>query len=189
MITDKITARNRVKQCRREMLFADNKKLSRIIADKIISMPEFMDNSNVYSYMAFRNEVGTDYVIKYALNCGKKVAIPKVTGDDMKFYVLPQENFSEKLEKGYMGIIEPALDLDILSENKGIIIVPGMAFDRKGSRIGYGRGFYDRFLAKNPNLIKIGIAFDFQLFDEIEINQFDIPMDYIITETELISVN
>lgn len=184
-MTDKNTARIFVKNERLNMSTQDNINYSVIIADKILSMPEFSYNHDIYTYMSFRNEVNTDYLISQCLLAGKNTAVPKVYGEDMIFYqILNTTNLCE----GYMGIKEPSGNLPVMDTHKGIIIVPGMVFDRKGNRAGYGKGFYDRYLAKNPDLIKIGIAFNFQIVDEIETNQFDIPMDYIITEQEFIKI-
>lgn len=184
-MTDKNTARAFVKSERLKMSAQDNNNYSLIIADKIISMPEFSYNHDIYTYMSFRNEVNTEYLISECLLSGKNTAVPKVYGEDMVFYQI--DNTSDLCD-GYMGIREPSEDLPVMDTHNGIIIVPGMVFDRKGNRAGYGKGFYDRYLAKNPDLIKIGIAFNFQIVDEIETNPFDIPMDYIITEQEFIKI-
>lgn len=185
-MTDKITARNKVKQYRNNMSSGDNCRYSRLIADAIINMPQFKECNNLYIYKAFRNEPDTDIIISQAIKLNKTVAIPKVTGMDMNFHIISGKNSLQSLTEGYMGITEPDSTLPVLKENSGVIIVPGVAFDRKCNRSGYGKGFYDRFLAKYPDLIKIGIAFEFQIFDEIETNAFDIPMDYIITEQQII---
>lgn len=184
-MTDKNTARAFVKNQRLKMSGQDNINYSQIITDKILSMPEFLRNQYIYTYMSFRNEVNTDYLISQCLINDKYTAVPKVYGDNMIFYRI--NNLSD-MYKGYMGIREPREDLPVMDTSKGIIIVPGMVFDRKGNRAGYGKGFYDRYLAKNSNLIKIGIAFNFQIVDEIETNPFDISMDYIITEQEFIKI-
>ncbi len=185
-MTDKTTARNIVKEHRKNMSAEDNNSFSKMIADTIINMPHFKKCNNLYIYKAFRNEPDTDIIIAQAMKLNKTVALPKVTGIDMNFHIISQEHNEQSLAEGYMGITEPDSSLPILEENSGVIIVPGVAFDKKCNRSGYGKGFYDRFLAKYPNLIKIGIAFEFQIFDEIETNDFDIPMDYVITEQQII---
>lgn len=185
-MTDKIIARNIVKQYRKNMSSEDNCKYSSMIAKTIINMPQFKECKNLYIYKAFRNEPDTDIIIKQALKLNKAVAIPKVTDMDMNFHIISKKNSVQSLTEGYMGITEPDSSLPVLEEKSGVIIVPGVAFDKKCNRSGYGKGFYDRFLAKYPDLIKIGIAFEFQIFDEIETNIFDIPMDYIITEQQII---
>ena len=187
---DKATARKTVVQQRKNMTQEINDKYSLMIAENIISMAEFMECDTLYIYKAFRNEVNTDRIIQRAMELNKTVAFPKVSGTEMNFHIVPNENGSKSLVEGYMGIMEPESSLPILvpmlEENVGVVIVPGVAFDRKCNRSGYGKGFYDKFLAKYPNLIKIGIAFEYQIFDSLEINNFDIPMDYVITESRII---
>lgn len=187
---DKATARKNVVQQRKNMTQEVNDKYSFIIAEKVIAMAEFMECNNLYIYKAFRNEVNTDRIIQKAMEFNKTVAFPKVCGADMNFHIVPKEDVSKSLAEGYMGIMEPESSLPILvptlEESAGVVIVPGVAFDRNCNRSGYGKGFYDKFLAKYPNLIKIGIAFEYQIFDGIEINNFDIPMDYVITESQII---
>ena len=97
----------------------------------------------------------------------------------MYFYRI---NDLEDLKKGYMGILEPREGLPVSECNEGVIIVPGVAFDKNKARCGYGKGFYDKYLSKHPKLVKIGICFEFQLYDELVTDSHDILMDYIVTE-------
>ncbi len=184
-MTDKNKAREYVRKLRNEMSAEDNQNLSQIICNRIFDMQEFNDCPDVRSYMSFRNEVNTIPLLEKCLADGKKLSVPRVEGENMDFCHI---NGMSELVKGYMGIMEPLKPLPVADSHAGIIIVPGMVFDRRGNRAGYGRGFYDRYLAKFPELIKIGVAFDFQLVDEIETNPFDIPMDYVITDKELIRI-
>ena len=101
----------------------------------------------------------------------------------MKFYYITSLN---DLTAGYKGIPEPGLYCEPAAENRQkIILVPGVAFDINGNRTGYGKGYYDRYLSKHSNLIKIGAAFSLQVVDSIDADEFDIPLDYIVTENNI----
>lgn len=182
MITKK-EARQIVSIERKKMSEANCMELSKSIFDRLITLDEFKKSRLLFIYSAIRNEVNTGLLLKYAFDNNIKVAFPKVIGSDMFFYEITSRN---DLKKGYMGILEPVEDLPECIPDIGTIIVPGNAFDRKCHRTGYGKGFYDRYLEKYPNLIKIGLAFDYQLFDELEMDSYDIPMDYVITENLII---
>ena len=113
------------------------------------------------------------------LDSGKRVLFPKVDGGE----ILPVEVSSLKeLLPGKFGIPEPPLDYGRVLRSPDVVFVPGLAFDIYGFRIGYGGGFYDRFLARVSPLAKIGVCFGFQLFSELPHDPFDIPVDYITTE-------
>ena len=187
-MTDKKKARQSVQAIRRSMSLEDNAVLSGIIKDKVLSLPEYIENNNIYAYMSFGNEVDVRPIMEAGTLSRKNIAVPRVDGDSMFFHLLNNNSgLFSGLVPGYMGIEEPDKTLPLFEEKNGIIIVPGVAFDRQCHRIGHGKGFYDRFLAKHPALIKIGVAFDFQIFDEIKSEEFDIAMDYIVTETQIIS--
>ena len=101
----------------------------------------------------------------------------------MEFYRVLK---GESLKKGYMGIEEPCpVKENLIDTDNGIIIVPGVAFDINGNRTGYGKGYYDRYLKKHSHLIKIGAAFSLQVVDSIDADEFDIPLDYIVTENNI----
>lgn len=140
-------------------------------------------------YVSYSTEINTHHLIKDALAAGKRIAVPRCAAEHkMFFYEIA--NF-EDLVPGYKGILEPAAHLSTPlqpTEMKGAVcLVPGLAFDAKGFRIGYGGGFYDRFLA-NFNGAKIALARPSQLSAEpIPTDQYDIAVDYVVTPTEVLS--
>ncbi len=182
MITKK-EARQIVSIERKKMSEATCIERSGVIFDILITLSEFKQSKLLLIYSAIRNEVNTELLLNYAFDNNIRVALPRVIGSNMCFYEITGPN---DLRNGYMGILEPIEGLPECISNEGVIIVPGNAFDQKCHRTGYGKGFYDRYLEKHPNLTKIGLAFDFQLFDELESDCYDIPMDYVITEKLII---
>lgn len=181
MITDKATARIIVKEARKNIALDSLSKKSRQIAEKVLNTKEYRKNQILFAYIPCNNETDTWPVINQALCDGKTVAIPRVVGENMIFY---QYKENDILEDGYMGIKEPLPNGRIIDSSEGLIIVPGVAFDTKCNRVGYGKGFYDRFLASHPHCDTIGICFDFQIFEEVETNSADKQIDMLITESK-----
>lgn len=160
---------------------ADRKSLS--IYKKVISLPEFQKASCIYAYVDYNKEVSTRKIIRKAWEEGKRVAVPRVTGPhQMKYYYL--EDFSQ-LKPGYFQIPEPE-NCPEAAEEKAFLIVPGVAFDEKRHRAGYGQGFYDRYLAVHKQHKTAAIAFEFQIVEEIPAEDTDIFPDKVITENRVI---
>ena len=108
---------------------------------------------------------------------GKRVAVPKVYGDTMKFIYL--EDLSA-VEKSSMGIPEPIADEPVAEDKTALVLMPGLAFDEAGHRIGYGGGFYDKFLTAEPNHPTLALCYDFQMFAHLDTEEFDIPVDQVL---------
>lgn len=155
-------------------------KKSEMITGLLLSRKEYQDARNIFLYLDFRNEVSTQFIWKDAIKAKKKVFAPKVTKDGMNFYEIFDE---DSVAKGYYGIREP-VSSNRTDEREGLMLIPGSVFDRKGNRIGYGKGFYDVYLNHNPNFFKFALAFSFQVVDQIPVEEHDIKMDAILTETE-----
>lgn len=153
---------------------------SRIIAEKIIQTSQFQEASQIYAYIDYNHEVSTRGIIEAAWKTGKQVAVPKVVGKDLIFYEL--RSF-DQLEEGYYGILEPASG-EIVDWEKPLMIMPGVAFDSARHRVGYGGGFYDRFLEVHK-IPTIAIAFDFQIMNEVPVEPTDILPDVVITEQKI----
>lgn len=160
--------------------------------------PLFQNAREIYCYASFRNEVSTAGLMELAWKAGKKVAVPLVKdGLRMEFYYI--ESIRE-LRPGYQGIPEPKADAakkavptedgglqdnERLSEEQEsdiLMILPGAAFDRKGNRIGYGKGFYDRYLQRFPKCRRMGVAYSVQCVEEIPAEAWDIRAEAVITE-------
>lgn len=176
------------KKAIRKQIFAERKAhtdeeieiWSRQITDLVTKLPEYRDAERVLAYADYNHEVMTRYIIEAAWKDGKEVAVPKVSGQDMIFYRLT--DFAQ-LEKGYFGIPEPARGETVQWED-AVMIMPGVAFDRENHRVGYGGGFYDRFLEKHPHVKRVAVAFGFQIMPEVPTEPTDISPEVIVTEKE-----
>lgn len=154
---------------------------SRCICDKLMTLPEFADNDDIYVYINYNQEVITKDFIRECFALGKNVFVPKVVNENMVFVRI---NSLDELNKSNMGILEPDSNIDT-STGRGLMIMPLLAADTNFNRLGYGGGYYDRYLSSNNNYVLIGLAYDFQIVESVETQEFDIPLDLIITPTRL----
>ena len=156
------------------------------IRGKIIQSPEIITASTIATYVSYQSEVDTHQLITHWLSERKRVVVPKVIDNNLSFFEINQMS---DVVPGYRGILEPTNVSTITNPMEiDVCIVPGLAFDINGYRLGYGKGFYDRFLASYPH-ISIGICFTNQLFYEIPHTKADIPVRCIITDTVTIEVS
>ena len=137
----------------------------------------YQDAKSIYFYLPYNQEVRTIPMLLQAIRDGKQVAVPKVYGDEMKFIVI--KDLSE-IGEGYMGIPEPTVDGPVAEDPTALILMPGLAFDREGHRIGYGGGFYDKFLSREPNHPTVALCYEFQMVPHVETEVFDIPVDLVL---------
>ncbi|MBM7614248.1 5-formyltetrahydrofolate cyclo-ligase [Alkaliphilus hydrothermalis] len=162
---------------------------SRII--KNLDALEYFTNAvNIMLYLSFRNEVDTKDLIVKLLKENKRVFIPVTVPKTKELVVSELINPDADLELGHFGVMEPKQEAlrPVTPETLDLVIVPGVAYDERGYRIGYGGGYYDRFLPKlMPNTPKVSIAFELQMIDQVDDDSFDIPVDFIITEERIIS--
>lgn len=131
----------------------------------------------IYGYLPYNQEVRTMPMLEQALKDGKRVAVPKVYGDEMKFLYLDDLT---QVSKGYAGIPEPIADGPVADDETALVLMPGLAFDPQGHRIGYGGGFYDKFLAAEPNHPTLALCYEFQMLPELHTEEHDIPVDTVL---------
>ncbi len=137
-------------------------------------------------YVSYRSEADTLQLLKEALEVGCNVAVPKVVGTDMVFYRITELS---QLIEGYKGILEPDPErTEAVTEftKSTILFVPGCAFDKTGGRMGYGGGFYDRFMEKYPDVLRVALAYEEQLVPEVPREAHDKSVDVIVTEMRII---
>lgn len=161
----------------------DAKAFSSLIADKLLSLNSVRNASCIMAYYPFKNEPDLLPFIQRICDSGKSVALPCVTGEcEMRPVMFGNDT---RLKTNRYGIPEPVISESCDIVNPDVIIVPGTAFDIRLNRIGFGGGYYDRYL-QNTNAVKIGVCFDFQVVDNIDTDEHDIPMDIVITEKRII---
>lgn len=154
---------------------------SNTICNHIILTEVYQKAEFIMAYYPLGSEASLLPLIMSCLKDQKSIAFPRVEGDTMEFYEI--HDLSE-LQEGYFHVMEPVTK-KIVQWEHGLVLTPGLVFDEKGGRIGYGKGFYDKYFALHPAYMRMGIAFEQQLEKRIPMNSMDIPMQWLITEKRL----
>nr|WP_251129076.1 MULTISPECIES: 5-formyltetrahydrofolate cyclo-ligase [unclassified Exiguobacterium] len=158
----------------------DRPDRDRVIIHTLTELKAWREADTVAVTLALDLEIDTLPLIRLAWQAGKSVFVPKVTKQGLTFHEI---HSFEDLEPGVMGILEPTTAAT--TRTIDVCIVPGRVFDRSGYRIGWGGGYYDRFLATYEG-VTISLAYDVQLLDDIPVEPHDIPVDFIVTERETV---
>lgn len=168
------------------------KKNSDIIKDKLLKMDCIKNSITIMLYLDFNNEVITDNLIKELILLDKIVASPITIIKEKKLIPCQIKDFENGIQYGAYNIREPKPNCspEINIKDIDVVIVPAVAYDINGFRLGYGGGFYDRFLENiREDAVTIGVAFDLQIFNEVPKEPHDAQLDYIITESRIIMPN
>ncbi len=174
---DKTALRKQIREQKRAMTEAEIQSRSKALADLFFQSSAYREAKTIYGYLPYNQEVRTIPMLEQALADGKRVAVPKCYGDEMRF--LYMEDLS-LVAKGYAGIPEPIADGPVADDKTALVLMPGLAFDPQGNRMGYGGGFYDKFLAAEPNHPTLALCYDFQLLPHLETEDHDIPVDCVL---------
>lgn len=177
-IETKSEIRSRILKIRNSLMEEDRKQAAFLLRERILEHQWYRLSDTILCYADYGSEISTKELIREALSAGKKVFLPKVESADMRFYRI--SDLSD-LVQGYKGIPEPKGDTESYyggeqDAEKMLLLMPGVAFDRHRNRIGYGKGFYDRFLADHPELQlrSIAVGYQCQLLEELPAEETDI---------------
>lgn len=162
---------------------------SKAVFHTLNNLKTYQDAGCVMLYISFRNEIMTRDIINDLLSNGKRVFIPVTVHDTKAIIVSELLDYGEDLQVGNFGVLEPKpealrpTDPSLLD----LVLVPGVAFDERGYRIGFGAGYYDRFLPTlREGAITIALAHEIQMVDKVENDQYDVSVDYVLTDKRLI---
>lgn len=176
----KADIRRQMLALRKQMSLEEQRNKSRVIQKKVLACLEFQKAEWIFLYMDCKGEVQTKELLMQCLKQEKHVALPRVCSDEMDFYEVKS---IKDVEPGYFGILEPTGKKKI-EKPHGFMLVPGVAFSKDGVRLGYGKGFYDRYLKRFPDLYTCAAAYAFQVADSLPFEEHDIKLKEIITERE-----
>ena len=177
---EKTELRKLVRSAKRAVPLEEKRHRSLAIMKYVEQLDRFQSASTILLYWALDDEVDTRPFVESWYQ-KKSILLPCVDGDDL---LLRRYTGLDSMVAGpQFGILEPVGPLFSDYEKIDLIIVPGVAFDIHNNRMGRGRGYYDRLLKSTPNAYKVGVAFSFQMFDEIPVEPFDVPMDKVVSET------
>ena len=174
---DKAARRRQIRERKRalteEQIAAAGIVLGRLFRES----EEYRRANTIYFYLPYNQEVRTVPMLEQAILDGKRVAVPKVIGDEMRFFYIRD---LRGIAPGYCGIPEPVSEENPAEDKTALVLMPGLCFDPEGHRIGYGGGFYDRFLSREPDHPTIALCYGFQMRPKLETEAFDIPVDKVI---------
>lgn len=184
---DKKSLRKEYKQKRNEISSENLSQLSSRVIKRLIETSYYKNCSSIFTYINTNSELITKELIKTAWKDNKNVAVPVITQKPHEMLFIKIENFNS-LEVNMYGIYEPKIkDENILISDKNtLLIVPGLVFDKNKYRLGYGGGYYDKFISDNKTLKNIGVCFKSQIIDIIPKDKFDMQLDVVIYENGII---
>jgi 5-formyltetrahydrofolate cyclo-ligase len=174
---DKKELRRQIRELKRAMTEEQIVSASQRLGELFLASDYYKNAKTIYGYLPYNQEVRTVPMLEQALRDGKRVALPKCRGEEMRF--LWVDDF-DHLEISALGSPQPAADGPEADDSQALVLMPGLAFDRAGNRIGYGGGFYDRFLSREPGHPTVALCYDFQMVDRLECDKFDIPVDLVL---------
>lgn len=175
--------RQAIRTQKRSMTQTEISEKSKKIFEKLEQLSVWKDTECIFAYVSYNQEVETRTRLETWIKEGKRIALPKVIGKEMQFYFIED---MKQLESGYQGILEPNSSA-CADGTSGIMLMPGLAFDQEYHRLGYGGGFYDRYLKRyqQSKFYKIALAYQFQIVEEVPTEVFDHLVDRIITEVDI----
>lgn len=182
----KTELRKRMRAVRGAVPAASRAERSRAIVERLEALPSFRDARTVAAFVAMRGEVDVGPLLVLARAAGKTVLLPRVDDErgELDLHVFAE---GDPLERSAFGVPEPRPDAAVVAPHDvDFVIVPGLVFDERGHRIGYGRGFYDRLLPRLPRALTVGVAFDFQLVPEIPNTPGDVPVALLVTDARVL---
>lgn len=184
MIKDEL--RERMRKMRRALTAEEISAKSAKISDFLFSLDVIKDAQTVCTFISAFREPDTIGIIKKLLSSGKEVVVP-ITDTKTNTLSLSYIKNTEELKSGAFGILEPSVIYPASADSLDAVLVPALALDRRGGRIGFGKGYYDRLL-ENTDAVKIALCYEFQLFERVPVDEHDVPMDIIITEEKIYAV-
>lgn len=174
---DKKALRREIREKKRTMSEEEIVSRSERLGEMFASTEAYKNAKSIYGYLPYNQEVRTVSILQKAIADGKRVAVPKVYGDTMKFLWLDDLT---QVEKSEMGIPEPIADAPVADDPTALVLMPGVAFTENGDRMGYGGGYYDRFLAAEPDHPTVALCYAFQMVETLPTEEFDIPVDLVL---------
>lgn len=182
-LNTKPEVRRYYKQLRKNLSPKVKTKLDDKIAENLFALDEYKSCKTLLAFVSKDIEVDTERIITQAFSDGKAVAVPRCISDKiMKFYII--ESYSD-LESGYFGLLEPKKSCPELKDfNNSICLVPGLAYDKHGYRVGFGKGYYDRFLGEYKG-VSVGVCYSNFIDEQLPKDEFDRPVDILITDNRI----
>ncbi len=152
------------------------------VAQRLVTIPAYVTAESLAVYVSFGAEIETHDLIRQWLAAGRQVCIPTFNAGGYRLAEI--QDFDQDLQAGKLNILEPRLVRPVSATRPHVWLVPGLAFDRNGNRLGRGKGYFDALLARAPG-VKIALTHDFQILNEVPTEVHDVRMDFIVTEIQV----
>ena len=188
---DKRALRRKILDERKNINIVKKEDMDNKILDKLYESEYYRKSKKIFIYISYDSEINTKGIINKALEDNKKVYVPRTEFKNRLMDAVEIMSLDNLVESDF-GILEPSIKEPHIDPNElDLIVVPGVAFDKQGGRVGYGAGFYDRYFNKISEdnikkIIKIALAYNFQVIEKVPMDKQDVPVNYIITEKEFI---
>lgn len=177
--------RKHIQELRNALPEPERTAKNRAILQNLLIIPEVLAARTILLYLGFKNEVETEPLFRWGWQQGKIMAAPATISRERKLIPVALDSFDE-LHISSFGVREPRLTEGVPVESIDVVVLPGIAFDKQGYRIGYGGGYYDRFLPLlSPHTLTIGVAYQLQFLDHVPTEEHDVPLDMIVTEKQI----
>ena len=187
---DKEQLRVRLQKCLLEMDEEERSKKSQKACRNLVSTPQFQKASTVMIYLSLPHEVDTSEVILYAWQNGKMIDVPKISWQQRHMIPVKINSLETGFSTGASGLRNPVTGVPMPIEELDLVVAPALGFDKKGNRLGRGGRFYDRFFANEQlNAPRCGFAFAEQLIDSVPVKEHDEPVDFLVTDKEILYIN
>ncbi len=176
---DKKALRAQMREKKRALSARQIERASALLAQQLFAHPAYRAARSIYGYLSYNQEVRTLPILEQAQRDGKRVAVPKVFGDEMKFLWLDDLT---AIAPGAYNIPEPIADEPTADDETALVLMPGIAFDPDGHRCGYGGGFYDKYLAAHSQHPTLALCYGFQMLRHLDTDAHDIPVDFVLSQ-------
>lgn len=185
---DKKALRETMIEKRKKISQDERIKKSNEIKKRLFETEHYKNANFIFTFVSTDEEIDTHDIIRESLKKGKRIGVPITLPKEKKLVVSEIKDLDNELEMGFYGILTPKKEYirEISPEEIDVVLVPGLIFREDGFRIGYGGGYYDRFLRDAKSVVKIGLCYEMQIYEDIPVDIYDIPVDYIITEKRII---
>lgn len=188
---DKKILRKEIITKRNNIDVTEKENMDKKILDRFYDSKYYKEAKHIFVYISYGSEINTKEIITKAFKDNKKIYVPRTEFKTRLMDAVEIKSLDNLIKSSY-GALEPSKEEPYVDPNKlDLIVVPGLAFDRNGGRMGYGAGFYDRYFKKISKeniskVTKLALTYDFQVLDKVPMSEQDVPVDYIITEKEFI---
>lgn len=176
--------RVRVRAARDAIPEAERRAMAAEVEARLFSLPELARAGIVLVFSSFGSEVPTAGIVDRLLREGRRVALPRLAGGEIEARAFRP---GDPMARARFGALEPLEGALVPPEELDAVVVPGLAFDRAGYRVGYGGGYFDRFLPRTrPDALRVGVCFHLQLVEEVPRGPDDVPVDVVVTDREVV---